>query len=417
MNILFCGADGFLGRAIAKSLEQAGHRVIRGVHHARQADDLAIDYRRDLTPEIWLSRLQGVDAVINAVGTLRELRAEDFERVHHLAPAALFCAAVQLGVAKIVQISAFGNPTLTPYMSSKHAADAALLEHMPRGATVLRPALVFGVEGDSTRFFMALASLPVLAIPRGVGKMQPVHVEDLAEGVCKLLESPESSSRILDFPGPRALDYVDWLESYRKLMGLSPAPHLPVPAYVMAVSARLAGLFSRSLFCRDTWKMLAAGNVAEAEASERLLERPLRDPLDFTPPEAASDLRQRALSLWRRPLLVGVLAALWLLTALVSAGIFPIAQSLALLAPFGLSGTAALLLLAVAITLDVGMGLLTLLRPSRRLWWSQLALIAIYTLLIAWRLPEFLLHPFAPVFKNLALVALLIQLLAEEQRA
>ncbi|MDR1888821.1 MAG: SDR family oxidoreductase [Zoogloeaceae bacterium] len=415
MNILLCGADGFLGRAITSRLEAAGHRIIRGVHHARQPGDRAMDYRHDLEAEIWLPRLQDVDAVINAVGILRERQPGDFERIHHRAPAALFRACARAGIKKVIQISACGGPELTTYLHSKQAADAALLENLPEGATALRPTLVFGAEGASTRFFLALASLPVLVTPLGIGKVQPVHVDDLTAATLKLLESAPTPSRILDLPGPRAMHYADWLESYRKLMGLPPALHIPVPKILMAATARLAGIFPGSLLCRDTWKMLAQGNVADAQAGTNLLARPLRDPLAFAPSAATPTLRLNALALWRRPLLQGVLAAIWLLTALVSAGLFPIGQSLALLSPFGFSGTAALVALAAASGLDAVMGILTLLRPSRRLWWSQLALMTLYTLLIVWRLPEFLLHPFGPLLKNLAVAALLIQLLAEEE--
>ncbi|MGL5631514.1 MAG: DoxX-like family protein, partial [Azovibrio sp.] len=94
---------------------------------------------------------------------------------------------------------------------------------------------------------------------------------------------------------------------------------------------------------------------------------------------------------------------------------YPIQDSLALLAPFGITGSVALAVLASATLLDLGMGILTLRRPGRCLWLVQLALITAYTLLIAWKLPEFLLHPFGPVLKNLAIVTLLLQLLAEEK--
>ncbi|GHT93491.1 nucleoside-diphosphate sugar epimerase [Betaproteobacteria bacterium] len=418
MNILLCGADGFLGRAIARRLEEAGHRVLRGVHHPRQPDDIAIDCQRDVQPEVWLPRVQGVDAVINAVGILRERQAGDFARIHHLAPAALFRACAEAGVQRVVQISALGVTDATPYLSSKQAADAALLACFPCGATVLRPSLVFGQEGASTQFFMALASLPLLSIPLGVGKVQPVHVEDVTEAVQKALESPSTTaSRVVDFPGARALTYAEWLETYRKLMGLPPAPHLPIPAFVMAATARLAGLFRRSLLCRDTWTMLALGNCGDTKAATALLGRPLREPSAFTPPEAATSLRLNALALWRRPLLLGALATIWFLTALVSAGLFPIQESLALLLPFGLTGTTAKITLAAAVGLDALMGALTLVKPHRRLWLMQLVLIVGYSLLIVWRLPEFLLHPFAPILKNLAVLALLVQLYAEETQA
>jgi hypothetical protein len=281
---------------------------------------------------------------------------------------------------------------------------------------------VFGQEGASTRFFMMLASLPLLSIPQGIGKVQPVHAHDVAEAALWLLESAPGvglpSHRIIDLPGPRALDYGEWMDTYRRLMELPPAPHLPIPARVMAAAARIAGLSSRSLLCRDTWIMLAQGNCGNADGAAALLGHPLTDPAHFVPPDAARALRFDALAAWRRPLFIGALAAIWLFTALFSCGLFPfsfpVAQSLALLAPFGLTGTAAMAVLILAVALDFGMGILTLLRPCRRLWLFQLLLVAGYTALIAWRLPEFLIHPFGPALKNLAVAALLLSLHAEE---
>jgi hypothetical protein len=184
----------------------------------------------------------------------------------------------------------------------------------------------------------------------------------------------------------------------------------------MAFAARVAGLFPRSLLCRETWHMLSRGNVAQPAPATRLLGRPLRDPADFVAPDQTATLRLQALAAWRGPLLRAVLAAIWLVTAALSAGLFPVSESLALLARFGIPGAAALAVLAGATVLDLAMGVLTLLRPGRRLWLAQLALIGAYTVLVAWRLPEFLIHPFGPILKNLAVAALLVQLLAEEQR-
>lgn len=417
MNILLCGAAGFLGQAIASHLEQAGHRVIRGVHQPRQPGDLALDYRADLEATAWLPRLAEVDAVVNAVGILHERANDDFARIHQQAPTALFEACAQAGVARVLQISALGCAEPPPYLSSKHGADAALLRLLPGRGVVLRPGLVFGAEGASTRFFLGLASLPLLGCPAGAGQVQPVHVEDVAEAVLRLLEMAEVPAGIINLPGPRALGFVDWLETYRRGMGLAPALHLPIPAPLMAVAARLAGGIPGSLLSSATWGMLSRGNVADPAPAQNLLGRPLRDPAQFITPDLAEPLRLGALALWRRPLLLLVLASIWLLTALVSAGLHPLASSLELLAPFGLSGTPALLVLAAATLLDLVMGLLTLWRPGRRLWLLQLALIGGYSLLIAWKLPEFLLHPFGPLLKNLAVAALIVQLLAEERQS
>jgi hypothetical protein len=75
-------------------------------------------------------------------------------------------------------------------------------------------------------------------------------------------------------------------------------------------------------------------------------------------------------------------------------------QALAALAPWALYRAAAL---------DLALGVLTLMHPRRWLWRSQAALILAYSAIVRLRLPEYWLHPFGPVQKNLPmLVALLV---------
>lgn len=413
MNILVCGADGFLGKAITQALETRCHQVVRGVHRPRQAGDVVLDYRRDSDPADWLPRLDGLDGVVNAVGILRERQAGDFERIHQQAPAALFRACAQAGIRRVVQISALGTAP-TAYLKSKHAADQVLLECLPEGV-VLRPSLIFGEDGASTRFFLALASLPVHGIPGGVGQLQPVHVQDVVEAVVRLLEGARPFGRVVELVGPRRQRYGEWLAGYRASLGLAPAWRLPLPEPLMTLGAHLAGLVPGSLFCTDTWSMLRADNTADGTAAHKLLQRPLRAPADFIPAAARELPRLRALAGWRAPLSRSVLACLWLASGVVSLGVYPIADSLALLAPLGLHGGPALAVLAAAAALDLAMGIATLFFPSRRLWLAQMGLIGFYSLLVICCLPEYLLHPFAPILKNLAVLVLLVQLWAEEQ--
>jgi hypothetical protein len=220
----------------------------------------------------------------------------------------------------------------------------------------------------------------------------------------------------LEAPGPEPLAFGDWLAGYRQGLGLAPALRLPIPAPLVTAAAWALGHFSASPLSPATWAMLRAGNTGDPAPASRLLGRPLRAPRDFISAAERDALRLRALADWRRPLAIGVLTAIWLISALLSAGLFPIDASLARLAPFGLSGWPALGVLAVAVALDLILGLLTLLRPGKRLWQTQIALVLAYSLLVAWRLPDFLLDPFGPILKNLAVLALLLQLWSEEAR-
>ena len=162
----------------------------------------------------------------------------------------------------------------------------------------------------------------------------------------------------------------------------------------------------------DALRMLQAGSAAPGAALEALLERPARHFTADLECADASDLRAAAALGWGEPLLRGALAILWLVTAWVSLFVFPVWDSFRMLARVGVPAWSAPVLLVGASAVDAVLGVLTLLRPSRALWWTQLALIVFYSAIIAWRLPEMWAHPFGPLLKNVPIVAILLVLLA-----
>ena len=103
------------------------------------------------------------------------------------------------------------------------------------------------------------------------------------------------------------------------------------------------------------------------------------------------------------------LAAVWLLTA-VASWAYPQDQSFALLAHVGLSGVVAYSALYAGIALDLVMGILTLVNLrilQKWLWPTQAIVIIIYSAIIAIYLPEYALHPFGMLIKNLPILAIL----------
>lgn len=414
MKVLLCGADGFIGRHLAQGLAAAGHRVVRGVRRPRRPGDVAIDFTRDTDAACWLARLDGIDAVVNAVGILIETPAQPFAALHERAPQALFDACVQAGVDRVVQISALGaDRPLTPYLATKAAADAHLAQ-LPLQWAVVRPSIVYGDDGASSRFFRGLASLPVIGLPgRGEQMLQPIHIDDLCACVLALVDAP--GRHIVELGGPRALSYRGLLATYRRSLGVGKALWLPIPMAVMNAAARVAEWLGQKVLSRDTMAMLARGNVTTRRDAEMLLGRAPRDPDDFIAPERRSALKAESVAAWGMPMLRLALAVVWFAAAAVSLWLYPRQQSLALLAAAGLTGTAASIALYSASALDLALALLTLARPSRLLWLSQALVICIYSLVITAALPEFWLHPFGPVVKNLPLLAVLAMLFATEE--
>ncbi|MGS0894810.1 SDR family oxidoreductase [Burkholderia stagnalis] len=416
MNVLVCGANGFIGRALCARLEARGHRVLRGVRRAAGPRDIAIDFAKDVDPEAWRARLAGVDVAINAVGILGGRRGATLDAVHRAAPCALFAACRRAGVRRVIQISALGvERGDTAYFASKHAADA-YLQTLPLDFRIVRPALVYGASGTSARFFRMLASLPVHVLPAGGRQLlRPVHVDDLAELVARLADAPAAGSPVVEVVGGDEVEYREMLRGYRAAMGFPPAACVTLPGGLIGAAAAVFGALPGALLTRDTWTMLRGGNTGDPAAAAAVLGRPPRGIRTFVGADAAA-LRRDALAMWRRPLLLAALAIVWIWTAIASAFVHPLNDSLALLAPAHLTGLPARVALRAACALDFALGVATVAAPSRRLWAAQIVLIVAYSAVIAVTMPGLLAEPFGPVLKNIPILAILLILFAEEER-
>jgi len=276
-RILVCGASGFVGRNLLKTLSAAGHTCIKGVRRPAKADERAVDYTRDLSVAAWKPKLEGIDAVINAVGVLRDTRQKPMQLIHAEAPAALFAACAEFGVKRIVNISALGVDSSVPtqYFTTKAVAEHALFSlDAPVYWLNLRPSVIYGQDGDSAKLFRLLAQLPVHCLPMGGRQlMQPVHISDIAEAVCKWLAKPEVESASITVTGADVVSMRAMLDSYRRQLGHGAALHIPVPGVFIRTAAWLGNFVPFSPLCSETLLMLEAGSTGDNQAFAQLLGR------------------------------------------------------------------------------------------------------------------------------------------------
>jgi uncharacterized protein YbjT (DUF2867 family) len=429
VRVLVTGASGFIGRAVAEALLRRGDGVVCAARHppslrqdGRACETLPVDLSKVPAVEWWVPRLAGVDAVVNAVGILREQGAQTFRALHADAPIALFKACASAGVPLVVQISALGadDQAQSRYHLSKKAADDCL-RGLPVRSRIVQPSLVYGPGGPGSKLFNQLAALPMLAFPRGGDMLvQPVHRDDVVDGVLALLRSPDTQPGTIAFVGPRALSLRDYLAQLRAALRIGGKLRmLRLPESLFRWAAAIAGHVPGSSLDSETAAMLLRGNAAPSEQFTRLLGREPRAVSAFVPEAQAQAVRTEAvLDAWL-PVLRGAIALLWLWTGVVSLGWYPVPDSLALLERVGLHGALAKLALYGAAGLDLLLGVLTLAASARwrgAVWAAQLLLVAGYTLLITLFLPEYWLHPYGPISKNLPLMAAIALLWALEPK-
>jgi uncharacterized membrane protein YphA (DoxX/SURF4 family) len=264
---------------------------------------------------------------------------------------------------------------------------------------------------------MMLASMPVTPLPgNGEQPVQPIHVDDFSTALVNLFEI-DTIRRRIPLVGPEALTLREYLARLRHALGLRSERFLRVAMTLMRIAASLGDLSARSPLDRETLTMLQAGSVADPAETQELLRRPPRRIEAFVDASWRELLLQRARLQWLLPLLRVSIAVVWIWTGIVSLGVFPREGSYQLLARTGVPAELAPAFLYAAAILDFVLGVATLLMRRRRaLWIVQTVLILGYTLIISVKLPEFWLHPYGPLIKNVPMLAAIYLLHAFEPR-
>ncbi len=293
MKVLLTGSTGFIGSRLLRALTEAGHDVVCPVRrgnkrqaHAPNIRLIDLDFAKATQASAWASAVQGVEVVINAVGILQERGSQKFDTLHYLAPCALFHAARDASVRRIIQISALGadGQAESAYHLSKKAADDCLTG-LGVDAAIVQPSLVFSPGGASAKMFTFIAGLPLIPLPgRGDQGVQPIHREDLTAGVMALLQGPPvtANDHRIPFVGPRPMTLREYYAQLRKATGKrSAARFVSIPEALISASASAGSHIPGVLLDKDTWGMLKRGTTGDPGPITALLGRAPRDVSTF----------------------------------------------------------------------------------------------------------------------------------------
>ena len=248
--------------------------------------------------------------------------------------------------------------------------------------------------------------------------MQPIHVADVAHAVRLLIERGGEAPRVLDLVGPEPMTTDALTHGLRRWLGLAPARQLPLPEWALRASIPFARRLGFDALSADSLTMLHQGNTAPAGPLAKALHwqpRPLAAALAAEPSTEAALWHARLFFL--RPALRLGLAALWIWTAIVSAFVYPLDKSLAMLAGLGVSAWqgAALIYAGAAVDGILGLALLMNFRPAL-IGLMQIAVMAMFTVLACFAVPQAWIDPLGPLTKNIAVLLATLAMIAMEAK-
>jgi NADH dehydrogenase len=288
------GATGFLGQRIVRRLYEHGCAVRIASRHPSQARALFGTNDPRLRPidgdirsgQSVADAIAGARGVVNSVSLYVEHGKETFHAVHVEGAQRVAVEARRLGVEQLVHISGIGADaqSQSPYIRSCGLGELAVRTAYP-GAILVRPTVMFGPDDAFlTVILKLLQRLPAYPIfGSGTTKLQPIHVDDVAQAVARILQRTERDPITLECGGPRVYTYNDLLRSVAREAGLKPRL-IPVPFAVWHAMARVAEFLPSPAVTRNQIELMRIDTVASAELPD------LRD-LGITPQPLEETIR------------------------------------------------------------------------------------------------------------------------------
>jgi uncharacterized protein YbjT (DUF2867 family) len=329
MRVLLTGATGLIGSALAARLAQEGHEVIGIARRAGKSQSIArwvtLDIASAVQPEKWLPCLNAVDAVVNCAGVLQDNAREDTKGVHAAGVGALFAACEQIGVRRVIHLSAIGVDRAQPsdFSATKYAGDRQLMAR-ELDWVILRPSVVLGrpVFGASA-LIRGLASLPLVPLMPHTQPIQAVQLNDLLATISFFIK-PDAPSRVeLEIAGPDRLQMGEIIAQYRNWFGWPPARSFTLPPALAGLLYRL-GDIAGSLGWRPPMRSNAAREIARGAIGDPrkwtslsgIRPQSLAQALALEPSTIQEKWFARLYFL--KPVIFVVLPAFWIATGVIS---------------------------------------------------------------------------------------------------
>jgi len=217
------GGGGFLGKYLMRQLTRLDYRVkvitrnpyLKGyLKPLGNPGQIELFKTSIFNHEDLKEVLKNCNSVINLIGILYETKKQKFNQIHSQFPNLLSNLCNDLGIKKLVHISALGVKEKhdSKYMQSKLQGENNIKNNF-KSSIILRPSIIFGPEDKFFNTFASIAQFsPFLPLIGGKTKFAPIYCEDVAKAIVKVLEFDNLESRIYELGGPKNYSFKELME-------------------------------------------------------------------------------------------------------------------------------------------------------------------------------------------------------------
>lgn len=278
-KVTVLGGSGFVGSSLVAKLDQAGYQVKVLTRRREQAKHLILlpnvdVVECDLQDNTALrAALKSSDVVINLVGILHQTKDNGFEKMHHQLPRRVAQLCVELGIPRLLHMSALQASAYAPsqYLRSKAAGEQAVQEYSKKlNITIFRPSVIFGAHDQFINLFAKLIHLaPVLVLAMPNTKFQPIWVEDVAAAFVNAVDEVSTFGKVYELGGTAIMTLQQIMETVMHVIGVQ-RPIFGLGKKMSLLQGAVMEYMPIQLLSRDNVKSMFVDNICQQPMANEL---------------------------------------------------------------------------------------------------------------------------------------------------
>ena len=216
LSIAITGANGFVAKNLRKILHQ---KEIHAICIARRNFQNYKSETKIITEKFSIklaSKIKNCDALVHLIGSGRETPENGYQESNVEITKKIIEICKKAKIKKIIYNSGLGvsENSTSSYFISKLKAEKSITKSS-LDYTIFRPSYIIGKDDLLSQSLIKQINKGTIIIPgSGNYKLQPIHVNDVAEIILKSITSKKFSKKIIDLVGPKTLSYDNFVKTF-----------------------------------------------------------------------------------------------------------------------------------------------------------------------------------------------------------